>query len=311
MTVTSYAPASIGNLNVGFDLLGAAIAPIDGQLLGDRVRVEGAPAGISLVTIGRYADRLPLKPQDNIVYQCAEFFINHLGQQVGLKITLEKNLPIGSGLGSSASSVVAALSALNDYFATPFSDYELIKLMGIFEGRISGAIHYDNVAPSFFGGMQLMVNGNQAVSASIPYFSHWYWLVAYSGEQLATAKMRQLLPSHYERQTTLAFGQNLAAFVHASYQQDAKLAASMLVDLLAEPYRASSISGFQTAKQALAAMSVLATGISGSGPTLFCVTDQLELAKQAKSYLEQHYIDAETGFVHICQIDPQGVRHRE
>ena len=256
-------------------------------------------------------DKLPENRHDNIVYQCAEFFLNHLGENTGLALTLEKNLPIGSGLGSSASSVVAALTALNEFFAKPFSSFELMKLMGIFEGRISGSIHYDNVAPSYLGGMQLMLNSATSVSDRIPDFQHWFWVVAYPGISLSTAAMRKLVPNKYERATAIDFGRNLATFVHASYKQDGKLAAGVLKDVLAEPYRAPEIPNFLAAKAALAELGVLATGISGSGPTLFCVTDDIEIAKAAKDYLAQSYIDSEQGFTHICQIDQQGARRRD
>lgn len=310
MTVTIYAPASIGNLSVGFDLLGAAISPIDGEILGDRVTVSAVPEGIFLHSTGRWAHKLPQNPHDNIVYQCAEFFLNHLGENTGLALTLEKNLPTGSGLGSSASSIVAALTALNEFFTKPFSSFELIKLMGIFEGRISGSVHYDNVAPSYLGGMQLMLDSATNVSGAIPHFQHWFWIVAYPGISLSTAAMRRLVPDKFERATTIDFGRNLATFVHASYKQDAKLAVGVLKDVLAEPYRAPEIPNFVAAKAALAELGVLATGISGSGPTLFCVTDDINVAQAAKAYLAEFYIDSEQGFTYICQIDPQGARHR-
>ena len=311
MTVTIYAPASIGNISVGFDLLGVAISPIDGELLGDRVTVGAGTQGIILHLVGRWAHKLPENPHDNIVYQCAEFFLNYLREKQGLTIRLEKNLPIASGLGSSASSIVAALTALNEYFAKPFSSFELLKLMGIFEGRISGSIHYDNVAPSYLGGMQLMLDSTTRVSDSIPNFKHWFWLVAYSGIALSTAGMRNLVPNNFARETTINFGRNLANFVHASYRQDTKLAVAVLKDVLAEPYRAPEIPNFMRAKAALAEIGVLATGVSGSGPTLFCVTDDMNIAQAAKDYLLQSFIHTKQGFVHICRVDSQGARHRD
>lgn len=243
MSLTVYAPASMGNVGVGFDLLGAALAPIDGSLLGDRVSICSADTGIHLSLSGHWANKLPQDPQENIVYQCADFFLKQLGRNDGVTLVLEKNLPVGSGLGSSASSVVAALYALNEYFDSPYDEQALLRLMGEFEGKISGSVHYDNVAPCYLGGMQLMLDTPSKVCDTIPTFDDWYWVVAYPGISLSTAKMRDLLPKQYDKSVAIDFGRYLSAFVHASYQKDPELAISVLKDVLAEPYRAAAIPG--------------------------------------------------------------------
>ncbi|MBS6125087.1 MAG: hypothetical protein KH811_10760, partial [Veillonella sp.] len=106
-----------------------------------------------LNNLGRFANKLPSEPRENIVYQCWERFCQELGKTVPVAMTLEKNMPIGSGLGSSACSVVAALVAMNEHCGKPLNDTRLLAIMGELEGRISGSIHYDNVAPCFLGGM--------------------------------------------------------------------------------------------------------------------------------------------------------------
>ncbi|MGI2173184.1 homoserine kinase [Shewanella ulleungensis] len=307
-TLTVYAPASMGNVGVGFDLLGAALAPIDGSLLGDRVMISAADAGVNFSQTGEWAHKLPPEGKDNIVYQCAAFFLNKLQRQDGVAICLEKNLPVGSGLGSSASSVVAALYALNEHFGNPFDEQALLGLMGEFEGKISGSVHYDNVAPCYLGGMQLMLNSSTKACAAIPSFDNWYWVIAYPGISLSTAKMRELLPAQYDKSVAIDFGRYLSAFVHASYQQDAPLAIEMLKDVLAEPYRAAAIPGYTDARDALANLGMLTTGISGSGPTLFSVTDDLATAEKAKDWLMQHYISQSGGFAHVCKLDQLGTR---
>ena len=306
--ITVYAPASMGNVGVGFDLLGAALAPIDGSLLGDRVTISNIDTGVEFEQVGAWAHKLPTNLTENIVYQCAVFFLEKLQRTDGVKLVLEKNLPVGSGLGSSASSVVAALYALNEHFQQPFEKQALLLLMGEFEGQISGSIHYDNVAPCYLGGMQLMLNTAKKVCAPIPSFKQWYWVVAYPGISLSTAKMRALLPAQYDKAVAIEFGRYLSAFVHASYQQDADMAIEVLKDVLAEPYRAAAIPGYLDAREALQQQGMLTTGISGSGPTLFSVTDSLEKAQQAKAWLEQHYVTEQGGFAHVCQLDEQGTR---
>ena len=93
--VKVYAPASSANMSVGFDVLGAAVTPVDGALLGDVVTVEAAET-FGLNNLGRFADKLPSEPRENIVYQCWERFCQELGKQIPVAMTLEKNMPIGS-----------------------------------------------------------------------------------------------------------------------------------------------------------------------------------------------------------------------
>lgn len=311
MSVTVYAPASIGNVGVGFDLLGAALAPIDGELLGDCVAVSERPAGLVFSCRGAWRHKLPSEPADNIVLQCAEYFVAQLPVErrlPGLTIELSKNLPVGSGLGSSASSVVAAFVALNEFFARPFSANRLLLMMGEFEGRVSGSVHYDNVAPAFLGGMQFMLQQAERVSEPMPFFDNWFWVIAYPGISISTAKMRALLPPQYDRAVVIEYGRNLGAFIHAVHARNQQLAVSVLKDVMAEPYRSSSIPGYKEARTALVDMGMLAAGISGSGPTMFSITDDLQLAQRASQWLEQNYLQNSEGFTRICKIDSSGAR---
>lgn len=312
MTIRVFAPASMGNVSVGFDLLGGALAPIDGTLLGDCVSISAQEQGLDVATIGDFADKLPSDPKLNIVYDCAVAYQGALKAKgisyQGLKIVLEKLLPVGSGLGSSAASVVAALYALDEFYQNALTANELLLLMGQLEGQISGSVHYDNVAPSYLGGLQLMVDQPGQLCSEIPSFDSWYWVVAYSGASVSTAESRRIMPSDISLATTLKFGQNLATFIDASHKGDAELAAKVLVDVIAEPVRAAIIPGFTAAKRAMLELGAMASGISGSGPTLFAVTDDLEKAKLLEDYLKQHYLQTDEGFSHICKLDTQGAR---
>lgn len=310
MSVTVYAPATIANLGVGFDLLGAALAPIDGSLLGDLIRVEKIASGVELTCDGPWHSKLPAALADNIVYQCATYFLQQgsLTEKVGVRLHLQKNLPVGSGLGSSASSVVAAFVALNKLFAEPFQADQLLQMMAEFEGKVSGSIHYDNVAPSFMGGMQLLLQSSERVCDGIPVFPNWYWVVAYPGTSLSTEKMRALLPAQYDRSDLIKYGRFLSGFVHAAYIKDQKLAVAMLHDVVAEPYRSLHIPGYNEARQAMIAHGMLACGISGSGPTIFAIADNLAVAQAAAQWLQDNYVVEVGGFVHICKIDNAGAR---
>ncbi|MCP2231960.1 MULTISPECIES: homoserine kinase [Erwinia] len=305
--VKIHAPASIGNVSVGFDVLGAAVSPVDGTLLGDSVTVEAA-SEFSLHNEGSFVSKLPADPKENIVYQCWDRFCEAIGKRVPVKMTLEKNMPIGSGLGSSACSVVAGLMAMNEHCGKPLNDTELLALMGELEGRISGSVHYDNVAPCFLGGMQLMLEENGIISQQVPGFSDWLWVMAYPGIKVSTAEARAILPAQYRKEEIIRHGRYLGGFIHACHTQQPLLAAKLMQDVIAEPYRTKLLPGFAQARQAAADIGALACGISGSGPTLFAVCNQPDTAQRMAEWLRQHYLQNDEGFVHICRLDTAGAR---
>ena len=311
-TLRIYAPASSANLSVGFDSLGAAISPIDGSLLGDVVQIEDCETAFELESAGYFVRKLPKEPQKNIVYQAYVLFSERLklrgGSVKNLRLTLEKNMPIGSGLGSSACSIVAALVALNKFHDEPFSKMELLEMMGELEGRISGSLHYDNVAPCYLGGLQLMTQSLGNICQTIPFFDEWYWVLAYPGVEVSTAEARAILPKNYTRQDMIQQARYLGSFVHACHTHQDILAATMMKDLVAEPYRENLLPNFAEVRQGCKDLGALSVGISGSGPTMFAIAPDLEHAQKLVAYLEKEYLQNNEGFIHICKVDNQGAR---
>ena len=310
--LTVYAPASSGNVSVGFDALGLALAPVDGSLMGDCVSIlEGNPDDWMLCIDGPFAHALPQNQEQNIVISSCRRF-EQAARAAGAKIhplniTLDKRLPVGSGLGSSASSIVATLVAVNRYFGSPLDRPALLQLMAEMEGSISGEVHLDNIAPCLLGGLRLCMPGG-ARQYSLPWPGHWQTVVAWPGTRLETRPAREVLPEKYDRKTVVNHGAQFALFVHQLHQGDALGAANCMMDLLAEPYRKVLLPGFEEARTELAQMGALATGISGSGPTVFCIVDDSRTAESVAAWLKNHYLQNETGFVHICRADLAGAR---
>lgn len=311
MKYNVFAPASIGNLSIGFDVLGMAVQPIDGTLLGDVVSIESAETN-HLSIVGDFADKLPSDPQQNIVWHCLVLFHQYMQSNdlafEPVKLTLDKKMPVGSGLGSSACSVVAALVALNTFYQAPFDEQQLLKMMGEMEAQISGSLHYDNVAPCYLGGLQLMLPQTQKVTTTLPSFNDHYYIMAYPGIEVSTKAARDVLPDSYTRAQAIEYGQTLASFVDACYRQDAQQAFSTFEDVIAEPYRKHLLPGFDEARQYLLAQGGLAVGISGSGPTLFCVCENEQTANELACWLKENYLKTSLGFVHVCEADTRGAR---
>ncbi|CAL4320575.1 homoserine kinase [Buchnera aphidicola] len=302
-----YSPASIGNVGVGFDILGAALAPIDGSLLGDCVIIKSSKK-FKLINQGKFSNQLPKNIEDNIAWKCWSYFKKITNLKIFFSITLEKNMPIGSGLGSSACSIVSTLVAMNKFCNNPLTSKELLILMGKLEGKISGSIHYDNVAPCYLGGLQLVIENNNIISQSIPYFKKWFWIVAWPGVKIPTEKARKILPKMYEKKICIKHSQNLAGFIHASHSGQEELAAKLMIDLIAEPYRINSLPNFLYIKKNVKNIGAISFGISGSGPTLFAISENISIAKKIAYWLSKNYLKNDEGFVHICKLDSIGTR---
>lgn len=311
-----YAPASIGNLSVGFDALGLALAPVDGTLLGDRIQLrpfteaeDGKDWKLELE--GPFAAALPADQEENIVISCARAFQDaaaEKGMEIRpLHILLDKRLPIGSGLGSSASSIVAALEALNRWHDHLLSSRELFRLMARMEGGISGEVHLDNIAPCLYGGLRLCPPGDYR-EYPLPWPAAWRAVVCWPGTRLVTRDARAVLPDEVPRKLAVRFAAQFAEFVHALHTGNVKRAAECVVDHIAEPHRRKLLPGFDETKTALLGIGALAVGISGSGPTVFALVDDAAIAGKAAAWMAENYCKNEQGFVHICRADLGGAR---
>ncbi|MCF6263646.1 MAG: homoserine kinase [Xanthomonadales bacterium] len=301
--IRAQAAASIGNFSVGFDLLGVALQVLEGESLADVVEVSASTGGRHQLEIhGKFADYLPDADEENLVWQCLQAF-EAVCTVPPLKLVLFKNLPISSGLGSSASSIVAAAAALNAYLDEPLTATQLLVLCGRLEGGVSGSIHLDNIAPSLLGGL-VLCNGEE--TCALPFNPNWRLVVAYSGQEVSTRLMRDLLPAAYPATEVIQQMTALAAFISALHRNDWSVAEASLLDYLAEPRRAPQIEGYTAAKTKCLSLGANAVGISGSGPTLFALCYQ-QAADQIADWLTENYAFNDQAFTRVCEINRKPV----
>ncbi|QJC29667.1 homoserine kinase [Enterobacteriaceae endosymbiont of Plateumaris pusilla] len=302
-----YAPASIGNINVGFDSLGIALSRLDGGILGDYVSITSSKKFI-LISQGCFFNDLPKDFYKNIIFHCWSKFCNKIGKIIPLKIILEKNVPVASGLGSSSCSIVAFLKAMNLFLNNPLNDNELLILMGELEKSLSGHIHYDNVAPCYLGGIKLILITDNLIIQDIPVFENWFWVIAYPGIKLSTYNSRKILPKYYNKNICIKQSQYLAGFIHASHTKQESLAAKLMKDFIAEPYRKLLLPNFENFCQISKKLGSLSYGIAGSGPTLFTIFNNLNIAQKMVKWLKTNYIKNNKGFVYICVVNKKGAQ---
>ena len=314
MPVRAYAPASIGNFAAGFDLMGAALAPLDGSLWGDVVSAEPA-AATSLSASGPYSRYLPADPWQNLVLRTFTLYREAVRRKGAdcpdLAFHLEKNLPRASGLGSSASSVAATLTACQAILGEPLTPTEVYEVAGRGEALVSGAVHLDNVVPSLAGGLRIVVPGPAGgpEARPLPWPADLVLAVVSPELELSTHQSRQALPRCFSLADTLSFAQNLAGFILALESGDRDLLRRCLRDVLAEPYRAPLVKGFRAAQAAAREAGALGGGLSGSGPALFAVAESPEHGREVAEALQRALREAGADSqARLCRLDLQGAR---
>src|SRR6202021_242048 len=162
--VTPFAPATVANVGIGFDILGHTV-----EAVGDRVRLRRIDEPVVRIrSISGIAGDLPVEPAQNTAGRAVQAMHAALALDYGFEMDIEKGIPLGSGLGGSAASAGAAVVAANALLETPLPRLELLKYA--MEGEIvaSGSAHIDNIAPCLFGGLTLTVGIDHPRVKQIP-----------------------------------------------------------------------------------------------------------------------------------------------
>ena len=280
--VRVFAPATVSNLGPGFDVLGLAL-----QQPGDLVEAElHDEPGVKIVTVTGAGDALTTDPTRNVVGIAAADVLRRLqdkvqgpaasGQSqgprsgVGVRLWLHKQMPLASGLGSSAASSVAGALAVNELFGGGLSRRELVASALEGERAASGAPHADNAAPSLLGGIVLIRSYDPLELVSLPIPPELRVVVVHPHCEVATASARALVSKRrYELGDVVANLGNVGALISALHQNDLELFGRSIRDRLVEPVRAGLIPGFQQVKDAALEAGALGCSISGSGPSVF------------------------------------------
>ena len=284
----AFAPATIANLGVGFDILGLAI-----EEPGDIVLVElQAEPGVVVRTIDGDDGRLPYDPEKNTAAVAARSFLKQIDAKQGVAITLHKNLPLASGLGSSAASAVAAAVAANALFDEPLRREDLLPACLDGEAAVSG-YHADNVGPSLLGGITLITGTDANHIRHLPMPDDLYLALITPDVAVPTAEARAVLPKAVSLRQMIAQTGAVARLVDSLYRGDLEaLAAAMESDGVVEPARLHLMPLLHEVRVAAKRSGGLGVVISGAGPTLCAVCDQEARSKHVAVAMKAVYDEA-------------------
>jgi homoserine kinase len=263
--VTAFAPATVGNVGIGFDILGHTV-----RAVGDRVSARrSAEPGIRISGITGTSASLPLEAEKNTAGMALISMATALSLPFGVEIAIDKGIPLGSGLGGSAASAVAAVVAANALLDEPLSKIELLKFAMQGEAVASGSVHVDNIAPSLFGGLVLTVGIDHPRTKQIPVPPGIRCVLVHPHMFMSTREARRILRKTVDLSDVVWQTANLAGFLAGCYTNDLPMIRDAFEDVIIEPQRSQLIPGFKAVKQAAMSNGALGCSISGAGPTVF------------------------------------------
>lgn len=275
--VKAFAPASVANVACGFDVLGFAIDQ-PGDFVEARRQKE---PGVVIESISGDDGRLPTEPLANTAGRAIVAMLLELGMddQPGVSLRIEKDMPLGSGLGSSAASAVAAVVAVNELLDKPFARRELLEFALEGELAASGSPHGDNISASLLGGI-VLVRSHQpldVISLNVPV--QLVATVVHPHIEINTKNTRLILRKNVQLAKAVEQWGNVGALVAGLYTEDYELIGRSMKDVIIEPSRSILIPGFDEMKEEALKAGALGFSISGAGPSVFALSQSKKVAE--------------------------------
>jgi homoserine kinase len=273
-------PATSANLGPGFDCLGLALD------IWNEVSFDWSEEMIFHVT-GEGAEKLDNHPKNLLTKSFAQVYEVCGRSFAGVKVESHNSIPLSSGLGSSASAIVAGIFGANEMLGRPLDTGAILKLAAQIEG------HPDNVGAALLGGLVISVMDDTEIITRRYEIPETPIVVIKPNVDLPTQVARSVLPKSISREDALFNIGRTPLVVDALRCGDLDLLKKVMDDRLHQPYRLEHITGgmkaYQTAREYGAA------ALSGAGPSIICF---VEAGKEGaaltniKAAFEEQGIDA-------------------
>lgn len=300
-----FAPATVANVACGFDVLGFAIDQPGDEL---ELRIT-AEQGVVIEDITGDNGVLPRVAEKNSAAVAIIEFLKHIDAPYGCAIKIHKKMPSGSGMGSSAASAVAGVFAANEAFGRPLTKHELLPFLLEAENAACGAAIADNVAASVFGGFILVRSYEPLEVIQLPIPHDLYATVIFPHLTVLTKEARAILPDDIPLKHSLRQSANLGGLIIGLQNADYGLISRSLKDYIAEPYRSKLIPGFDELKATIMDLGGLGGSISGSGPSVFALSNDKTVAenigKSMEAIMKKRDINSD---IFVSKINIQGPR---
>lgn len=302
-SIKVFAPATVANVACGFDILGFAVENPGDEL----VMTIKKEKGVVITKITGDGGRLPADPALNTAGVSAQKFLEYINADCGVEIELHKKMPLGSGMGSSAASAVAAVFAANKLFGEPRQKRDLLPFTLEGEKIACGVAHADNTAPSLFGGFVLVRSYEPLDIVELPVPENLYCAIVHPNIEIQTKDARKILKKDIPMKDAITQWGNIAGLVAGILKKDYALIGRSLQDAVVEPVRSILIPHFDEVKACALTSGALGCSISGSGPSIFALAESKKTAADSasamKSKFESYKIQSE---IYVSKINVKG-----
>jgi homoserine kinase len=288
-------PATSANLGCAFDCGGLAL-----KLYLNAFFAPGKTGALSLEYQGQTPDRFPVN-DSNLILHALRFAAAQLDAPPPQgHVSVESDIPISVGLGSSAAAVIAGLLLGARYAGQDVNPKFILRWAEEIEG------HVDNAAAAYFGGLVLaLCNNVEFVQTMRADFPESIRLVLVSPSvTVPTHEARQVLPRTYERGDVLHTLQRTALLAATCFSGNFDLFPDLFQDRLHQPYRQKLVPGIERCLN-LRRDGLLGTAISGSGSSViaFATRNEQEIGEALQEIFAEEGVRAE---VRVTSADNQG-----
>jgi homoserine kinase len=298
-----FCPATIANLNCGFDVMGLCLEGIGDEMVLRKV----AEKGIKITKIT--GAELPYQTKKNVAGVAGLALLNSVDIDFGFEIEIHKKIKAGSGIGSSSASAAGAVFGINELLGKPFTKHQLVDFAMKGEAIASGCEHADNVAPCLLGGFTLIRGYNPLDVIKIESPSELFAVVLHPHIEVKTADARAVLQPMIPLKNAIIQCGNLGGLIAGLYTNDYELIGRSLHDVIIEPMRKHLIPNFDEVKNAAIQNGALGAGISGAGPSIFALCKGENSAQKIASAMQEHFKNTKIAFdIHISKINDVGTK---
>jgi len=300
-----FAPATIANISCGFDVLGCCLDSIGDEMI---IR-KSFNKGVKIIKIT--GEDLPFETENNVAGVAAMALLNELSTKIdfGFEIEIHKKIKPGSGIGSSAASAAGAVFAINELLNKPFTKLQLVEFACEGERLACGSPIADNVSPAIFGGFTLVKSTDPLNIIELPTLDKLYATIIHPQIEIKTADSRAILPQNIPLNDAVKQWANVGSLVHALHTNDYFLFSESLTDYIVEPYRSKLIPDFDKVKKRALEIGALGCGISGSGPSIFAFSKDIQVAENVSNAMSKVYKKNDISFhVYISKINTEGIK---
>jgi homoserine kinase len=287
MIIKAHAPASLSNLGPGFDILGLALTEPE-EYVSIELRDDEE---IRVSCTGPFGERLPKDKEQNIAFKAALAVRDTLGSNQGFNLEVYKEIPPGSGLGSSGASAAAGVAAANHAFGANLDLETMLSIAADAERLSSGSKHLDNVSPSLLGGFVAVVDQELPRIEQLPFPEHWHLAVVLPHVTVKTSEARAVLPEAVPMADALANLRDLAGLLIATREGDLKAFGRHLDDHLALPYRRALTPYLSDVQAVTMDVTGMRLQISGSGPAVFAACPDKATAEAVCEAVREKLVD--------------------